>query len=128
MHRYARSDATVLIRGESGTGKELAAQGIHNASARRGGKAGLIETAHRGTLFFDEIAKMPLPLQSRLLRVLQECEVVRLGSTEPLQVDVRIVAATHRALIERAADIALLARHLLGAARAALEDDAPLRC
>ncbi|OTP68266.1 propionate catabolism operon regulatory protein PrpR [Caballeronia sordidicola] len=69
--------------------------------ARRGGKAGLIESAHRGTLFLDEIGEMPLPLQSRLLRVLQEREVVRLGSTEPLQVDVRIVAATHRALSER---------------------------
>jgi transcriptional regulator, propionate catabolism operon regulatory protein len=69
--------------------------------ARRGGKAGLIESAHRGTLFLDEIGEMPMPLQSRLLRVLQEREVVRLGSTEPLQVDVRIVAATHRGLSER---------------------------
>ena len=133
--RYARSDATVLIRGESGTGKELVAQGIHTEStrrefafvalncgafpetlleselfgyeegaftgARRGGKAGLIESAHRGTIFLDEIGEMPMPLQSRLLRVLQEREVVRLGSTEPLQVDVRVVAATHRGLGER---------------------------
>ncbi|MCX4153969.1 MULTISPECIES: propionate catabolism operon regulatory protein PrpR [Paraburkholderia] len=68
--------------------------------ARKGGKAGLIEVAHRGTLFLDEIAEMPLSLQSRLLRVLQEREVVRLGSTEPTRVDIRVVAATHRALTE----------------------------
>jgi propionate catabolism operon transcriptional regulator len=68
--------------------------------ARKGGKAGLIEVAHRGTLFLDEIAEMPLSLQSRLLRVLQEREVVRLGSTEPTRVDIRVVAATHHALTE----------------------------
>ncbi len=68
--------------------------------ARRGGRAGLFESAHTGTLFLDEIGDMPLPLQTRLLRVLQEREVVRLGGSSPLPVDVRVIAATHQPLQE----------------------------
>ncbi|MFC3109062.1 propionate catabolism operon regulatory protein PrpR [Undibacterium arcticum] len=63
--------------------------------SRRGGHAGLFEAAHRGTLFLDEIGEMPLPLQTRLLRVLEEREVVRVGGTRPIPVDVRIISATH---------------------------------
>ena len=170
----AAHDATVLLTGESGTGKELVAQGIHNASrrrgnpfvafncaalpeglieselfgheegaftgARRGGKPGLVEIAHTGTIFLDEIGEMPPALQSRLLRVLQEREVMKLGASRATPVDVRVIAATHRdlrALVqertfradlyfrlnllhiplpplrERRDDIAALARHLL---------------
>jgi propionate catabolism operon transcriptional regulator len=184
VRRLARAgaahDATVLLTGESGTGKELVAQGIHNASrrrgnpfvafncaalpeglieselfgheegaftgARRGGKQGLFEIAHTGTIFLDEIGEMPAALQSRLLRVLQEREVMKLGSGRATPVDVRVIAATHRdlhALVEqglfradlyfrlnllqielpplrdRRGDIAQLARHLLS--RSALQ-------
>ncbi|MFM0717291.1 propionate catabolism operon regulatory protein PrpR [Paraburkholderia strydomiana] len=184
VRRLARAgaahDATVLLTGASGTGKELVAQGIHNASrrrgnpfvafncaalpeglieselfgheegaftgARRGGKPGLFEIAHTGTIFLDEIGEMPAALQSRLLRVLQEREVMKLGSGRATPVDVRVIAATHRdlhALVEqglfradlyfrlnllqielpplreRRADIAQLARHLLS--RSALQ-------
>ncbi|MDB5762932.1 MAG: prpR, partial [Herminiimonas sp.] len=63
--------------------------------SRRGGHAGLFEAAHRGTLFLDEIGEMPPALQTRLLRVLEEREIVRVGGTRPIAVDVRIVSATH---------------------------------
>ncbi|HEX4965831.1 MAG TPA: sigma 54-interacting transcriptional regulator [Thermoanaerobaculia bacterium] len=65
-------------------------------------KMGKVETADTGTLFLDEIGEIPLPLQAKLLRFLQEREIERLGSTRPIKVDVRVIAATNRDL-ERAA-------------------------
>ena len=59
-------------------------------------KKGLIEMASGGTLFLDEITEMPPSMQVKLLRVIQEKEVLRLGATEPLKVDVRFIAATNR--------------------------------
>ena len=61
-------------------------------------KAGKFELAHTGTLLLDEIGEMPLSLQPKLLRVLQEREIDRLGDTRPLPVDVRVIATTNRPL------------------------------
>jgi propionate catabolism operon transcriptional regulator len=108
--------------------------------SRKGGKPGLIEVAHTGTLFLDEIGDMPKSLQTRLLRVLQEREVQRLGASDATRVDIRILAATLQPLEQlveqgafredlfyrlnvlrieilplraRPADIPLLTRHIL---------------
>jgi PAS domain S-box-containing protein len=64
--------------------------------ANREGKPGLMELAHKGTLFLDEIAELPLNLQVKLLRVLQEQEIVRVGGVKPIKVDIRIITATNR--------------------------------
>lgn len=107
-------------------------------------QAGLFRAADKGTLFLDEIGDMPLPLQVKLLRVLQERQIRPVGSSETQPVDVRVVSATHRdlhaamqegdfrddlyyrlnvvnlhlpGLRERAEDIPLLARHLLRQSR-----------
>ena len=63
-------------------------------------RAGRFEQANRGTIFLDEIGDMPLSLQAKLLRVLQEREFQRLGSSETVHVDVRVIAATHTDLAE----------------------------
>jgi two-component system response regulator AtoC len=129
--RVAASDATVLITGESGTGKELAANAIHEYSARaehplvkvncaaipenlleselfgyeKGAftnavsrRIGRVEQAGGGTLLLDEVAELPVNLQAKLLRALQEKTIERLGSNETIKVNFRLIAATARAL------------------------------
>ncbi|MGE5585022.1 MAG: sigma 54-interacting transcriptional regulator [Bacillota bacterium] len=63
--------------------------------AKRGGKRGLFEDANGGTIFLDEVGATNLALQAKLLRVLQEKEIVRVGNTRPIPVDVRVIAATN---------------------------------
>lgn len=66
--------------------------------AKKGGKIGLFEMANQGTLFLDEIGEMPLSIQARFLRVLQEKEIIRVGGDSIIKVDVRIIAATNQDL------------------------------
>lgn len=120
--------------------------------SRRGGRAGLFEMANGGTLFLDEIGEMPLALQTRLLRVLEEMTVVHIGGYRPLQVNVRVICATHcdldnwvkegrfradlfyrlgvlrmkvPSLHERGEDIYMLAERLLKLAFAGLQQSLP---
>ncbi|WP_018388016.1 sigma-54-dependent Fis family transcriptional regulator [Ancylobacter sp. FA202] len=73
--------------------------GAFTGAAARG-KKGLVLEADGGTLFLDEIGDMPLPLQTRLLRVLAEHEVTPLGRSKPVPVNIRVIAATHRDLVD----------------------------
>lgn len=68
--------------------------------AKKGGKMGKIEMAQGGTLFLDELGEMPLCAQPKLLRVLQEYELERVGSTEKISLNIRVVAATNKNLLE----------------------------
>ena len=68
--------------------------------AKKDGKIGIFEIAHQGTLFLDEIGDLPLHLQSKLLRVIQQREIIRIGSTTPVNIDVRLITATNRDLWE----------------------------
>src|SRR3984885_5923707 len=112
--KIAENDATVLITGESGTGKEMYARLIpenmleaslfgHEKGAFTGAlaaHAGKFEQAQGGTLLLDEISEMDLGLQAKILRVLQEREVERLGSTRTITLDVRVIATSNRDLPE----------------------------
>jgi two-component system response regulator PilR (NtrC family) len=133
IDRVAKTSSTVLLHGESGTGKELVARAIHGRSARsdkrfvsincgampeselfghvKGSftgairdKRGLFVVAEGGTFFLDEVSETSAAIQVKLLRVLQEREVVPVGGTKPVKVDVRVVAATNANLDELMAD------------------------
>jgi len=93
VQKVAASSSTVLIYGESGTGKELVARALHHQS-----KIGLFEQASGSTLFLDEVGDLKRDLQVKLLRVLQEREIMRVGGTDRIRVDVRIVAGTNQDL------------------------------
>lgn len=68
------------------------------SGAKKGGKLGKFQLAHKGTLFLDEIGDMPLYLQTKLLRAIQEKTIDRVGGTRPVEVNVRIIAATNKNL------------------------------
>ena len=137
IRKVATTDAPVLLLGESGTGKEMAAQAIHQRSARKEGpfvaincsaipetlleselfghekgsftgahaqRKGRFETAIGGTLFLDEIGEIPLPLQVKLLRFLQEQFIERVGGRQPIPIDARIITATNADLKKGLAD------------------------
>lgn len=68
--------------------------------AEKEGKIGLVELADKGTLFLDEIGEFPYPLQTKLLRLIQDREIVRVGGNTPIKLDIRVIAATNRNLSE----------------------------
>ncbi len=73
------------------------------SGAAKGGKPGKFELAHRGTIFLDEIGDMPVEMQAKVLRAIQEREVQKVGGTKDIKVDVRIVAATNKDLLKEVA-------------------------
>ena len=72
----------------------------NSAAGRKPGKYGLFELAHGGTLFLDEISELPIDIQARLLRVLQEKELFRIGDDKQIPVDVRVICSTNKDLIK----------------------------
>ncbi len=127
IERVAPTSSRVLITGGPGTGKDVAARMIHTLSKRAdknyvalncailaperieaelfgtegsGGKRGVLEQAHGGTLFLDEVADMPLETQAKIVRVLQDQYFTRIGGSDVVEVDVRVIAATNQNLQE----------------------------
>jgi len=132
LKRVAATGSRVLVTGPAGVGKEVAARLLHAWSPRTKApfvvvsaarmtperveeelfgvegsgelvRPGLLEQAHGGTLFLDEIADMPLTTQARILRVLTDQSFTRIGGTQTVKVDVRVISATARPLQEEIA-------------------------
>lgn len=102
-HQSQRADAPLICINCAAIPENLIESELfgHEKGAFTGASAariGLVEAAHGGTLFLDEIGELPLDAQARLLRVLQEGEIRKIGSIETRHVDVRLIAATHRDL------------------------------
>lgn len=70
------------------------------SGAKNEGKIGLLELAHKGTIFFDEIGDLPLPMQAKLLRVLEEKKIQKVGGVNLINVDIRVICATNRNLVK----------------------------
>ncbi|KTR82345.1 sigma-54 dependent transcriptional regulator [uncultured Novosphingobium sp.] len=133
LKRVANTGSRLLITGPAGVGKEVAARLLHSWSGRAGQafisvnsaritperfeqelfgeevegsllRPGLLEAADGGTLYFDEIADMPLSTQARILRVLTDQAFVRVGGTRQIRVDVRVVSSTSRDLEKEIAE------------------------
>jgi len=127
LDKVTKTNGRIMLSGPSGCGKEIAARYIHSQSDRanapfvsvnsasiepdrmeevlfgresadRGHEPGLFEQAHGGILFFDEVGDMPLGTQSKILRVLVDQSFKRLGGTDTVRVDVRVISATNRDL------------------------------
>ncbi len=126
LEKVALTNGRVMLSGPSGAGKEIAARFVHAQSGRatkpfvtvnsasiepermeqvlfgsedkNGVQPGLFEQAHGGVLFFDEVADMPLGTQSRILRVLVDPQFQRVGGTDTVRVDVRVISASNRNL------------------------------
>ena len=173
LDKVTKSNGRVMLTGPSGSGKEVAARYIHAQSNRasapfvtvncasieadrmeevlfgreradRGAEPGLLEQAHGGVIYFDEVADMPLGTQSKILRVLVDQQFQRVGGSDKVRVDLRVVSSTGRnleeeiaagtfrqelyhrlnvvpievpSLEERREDIPLLARHFIAEAQ-----------
>ncbi len=129
LDKVTKSNGRVMLTGPSGSGKEIAARYVHansdradgpfitvnsasiepdrmeevlfgRESAGRGIEPGLLEQAHGGVIFFDEIADMPLGTQSKILRVLTEQQFQRVGGSDNVRVDLRVISSTTRNLEE----------------------------